>query len=363
MPYIPLYQSANAFLIKKEIEEAERNDLREGEVIYAKFGKKHANDDTGHHLKPAMPEHLKHWHDSAFHHNDGASVTAIEAYEHHCEWAEKHGYQPHKWQEFSHHLAQSGLVRQKIAGRMRYIGVGLNNHPHFEESVETSVEEGVIGALGKLAVGTVKAGVGGIKLAHRAYQQHQINKTKTFHTVLYSPDNGDTWHYHSHHESEGGADKAHENLNNFNISDDHIARLHLNKSEIKQAKAGGNDFIRNYHAKLLAGGKTPTEDHLKKADKLSEPQKTAPTQTAGKKSFDQWHTSITDSPRKFENLRTAAHPLAHFNDYKVYAAKYNHKPLSKTEFDKHFQKSKLGQAAIKPIKSKPAEQIKPKDTV
>lgn len=361
MPYIPLHATAKASIEQREQDEAEKLALKEGEVIYANFKKKH--ETASHPLKPAMPEHLKHWHDAAFHHNPGATVTVTQAYEHHCEWAEKNGHQPAKWQDFSHHMAQSGIVKQHVAGRQRYVGVGLNSNPQFDESVKPEseqVDESTLKLLGAAVKGAVKATVGGVKLAHKAYQYHQNQKTKTYHTILYSPDGGNTFHYHSHHETAAGADKVHENLSNFDIEDHHIVHMHLNKEEINHAKKNGNDFITHYHAKLLNGNKAPEAKHIKSAEKLSEPPKT-PAKVSGAKSFQSWHNTVSSNSSRLSSAINAANPSFHYNDYKVHAGKYDHKPLTEPEFNKHFAKSEIGKksVALKPVNAKAVDAVKP----
>jgi hypothetical protein len=351
MSYQSLHGGVHQFLKQFEIDEAEKQALKEGEVIHANFKKASAGEE----LAPKDSQHLANWRGASLHHKDGASIGVSDAYSHYARWTRHHGKEAHTWQEFSNHMAENGYVKQHFAGKMRYVGVTLGSEPYYENatrsdgeivdgSTDTSdvIDESLLGTIGKLSF---KAALG----AHKLYKNYQAQKTKTYHTVLYSPDEGKTFHYHSHHETAAGADKAHENLENFGMhskgDNPTIVHMHLTKDEIKQAKANTNHFITSYHARLMNGGKTPTSDQMKKAENAGQPEP-APPKPSGAKSFKMWHQAVMNNKKQKEDSDTSANPSWHYNAYNAFAKKNGHKVMNSDEFNKHFAKSELKKTAI-----------------
>lgn len=343
MVELPLHKFANKFLKESELETAEKRAIYEGEVIYGHFTK----DTAGSDLKPATPEHVNHWSQVALHNHDGSSTGVTDAYANYTHWAKGHGHEAHTWQDFSKHMAEKGYVKQHLGGKMRYIGIRLNSEPIVKESEEPVESEQVIQEIGPLTrlalkgvAGLARGAVKGTIAAHKLYKQKQADKTKTYHTVLYSADEGKTFHYHSHHETRAGADKAHQNLENFDVPSEHIVHLHLNKDEIGQAKANTNHFIIHQHAKILNGMNEPNENHMRQA--ASGPDKPkAPKQVSGEDSFKAWHQWRSGEKGGKEFFKPSAWNSGKYSDYRNFAQKQNHKPVSFEDFDHHMTKHGL----------------------
>lgn len=355
MSYSPLHKDVARLLVDEKIRLAEDRAIAEGEVIYDYFKK----SNEGKNLPEVDPNDLAHWHSTAIHRGDGSSVSVSSAYKNYTDWSSARGKNAHSWQDFSKNMATMGYNKQHVAGHMRYIGININHA--IKEDIESSddentpeqVDENFLRLAGKLIGGTAKGTFKAGKFAYNAYKKHQADKTKTYHTVLYSPDNGDTWHYHSHHENPKEADKAHENLSNF-VHDDEkdIVHMHLNKDEISQAKANGNHFILHYHAKLMNGGKEPTEKDIKKVAAPPKP----PAKITGVTSFNKWHAALKQNKKQHERITNAANPGAPYNDYHAFAKDNDHKPLKAAEFQKHYDKlyppKKPDPEAVKTVNSK-----------
>ncbi len=56
---------------------------------------------------------------------DGSSLTATELYEDYCEWCEVQGKEPLALPSFGRGFGELGVRKERIAGRIRYIGVAL----------------------------------------------------------------------------------------------------------------------------------------------------------------------------------------------------------------------------------------------
>jgi hypothetical protein len=95
--------------------------ILEGEVIKFPVAKKAA---------PAEPDskHFSKWHkESVGYHGkfEGRSVTTGNAYEHYYTHAEKNDVDPMSAKEFHHHMSERGHVSALIAGKARYVGLGM----------------------------------------------------------------------------------------------------------------------------------------------------------------------------------------------------------------------------------------------
>lgn len=359
MSYNPLHGSINSFLKENELDVAEKKSLIEGELIYANFGKTHSELTK----KEVDPEQLNHWHSTAIHHNNGSSVKVSDAYNHYVNWAAARGKNAHTWQDFSKKMSDTGYIKQHFAGHMRYVGIGLNS-PTIKED---TINESLLGIAARVAAGTAKGAFKVGKYAYNSYKNKQAQKTKTYHTVFYSHDNGNTWHYHSHHENQAGANKAHENLANFiGDEDKHIAHMHLTTDEINDAKANGNKFLSKYHARLANGGKEPTEKQIKQID--AGPQK--PAKISGATSFNAWHKSLLSNKDNHARITGAPNTNAPYNDYFAYARRKDHNIMKEPDFSKHYNKlyppKSINVSATKPetkvtaVKQQAAKPIKQK---
>lgn len=60
--------------------------------------------------------------------HDDHSVTATDAYESYCGHAEKHNHQPMDLPSFSKKMSEHGIYKQKIAGRVRHIGIKVHSY-------------------------------------------------------------------------------------------------------------------------------------------------------------------------------------------------------------------------------------------
>lgn len=58
---------------------------------------------------------------------DGSSLTATELYEDYCEWCEVQGKEPLALPSFGRGFGELGVRKERIAGRIRYIGIAVNS--------------------------------------------------------------------------------------------------------------------------------------------------------------------------------------------------------------------------------------------
>ena len=58
---------------------------------------------------------------------DGSSVTATQLYEDYCSWCETKSKEPLALPSFGREFADLGIKKERIAGRVRYIGISLRN--------------------------------------------------------------------------------------------------------------------------------------------------------------------------------------------------------------------------------------------
>jgi hypothetical protein len=64
---------------------------------------------------------------------EGSSLTATSLYEDYCAWCEEQTKEPLALPTFGREFAELGVQKAKIAGRVRYIGIGLRSGFHSEE--------------------------------------------------------------------------------------------------------------------------------------------------------------------------------------------------------------------------------------
>ncbi|MGQ0456634.1 MAG: hypothetical protein ACT4OU_06195 [Hyphomicrobium sp.] len=64
---------------------------------------------------------------------DGSSVTATQLYEDYCSWCEAKNKEPAALPSFAREFAELGVKKEKIAGRVRYIGIALKSDLAPEE--------------------------------------------------------------------------------------------------------------------------------------------------------------------------------------------------------------------------------------
>ncbi|MFN0218054.1 MAG: hypothetical protein ACKVP4_04465 [Hyphomicrobium sp.] len=64
---------------------------------------------------------------------DGSSVTATQLYEDYCSWCETKNKEPSALPSFAREFAELGVKKEKIAGRVRYIGIALKSEMALEE--------------------------------------------------------------------------------------------------------------------------------------------------------------------------------------------------------------------------------------
>jgi hypothetical protein len=106
--------------------------VKEGEVISFPKNKVKGSDyikayDKHKELSGDQTTHFKNWTKSNLKKSDGHSVTATDAYSNYVSHAENHKVEPHDFPTFSKHMNDTGIIKQKVAGRIRYIGVKLPN--------------------------------------------------------------------------------------------------------------------------------------------------------------------------------------------------------------------------------------------
>ncbi|MGL4397662.1 MAG: hypothetical protein ACRCS9_14065 [Hyphomicrobium sp.] len=70
---------------------------------------------------------------------DGSSVTATQLYEDYCSWCETKSKEPLALPSFGREFAELGVKKERIAGRVRYIGIGLMSDTGREEAMKPPV--------------------------------------------------------------------------------------------------------------------------------------------------------------------------------------------------------------------------------
>lgn len=65
---------------------------------------------------------------------DGSSVTTTELYEDYCSWCETRHKEPSALPSFAREFAGLGVKKEKIAGRVRFIGIALNSGTELAEA-------------------------------------------------------------------------------------------------------------------------------------------------------------------------------------------------------------------------------------
>ena len=69
---------------------------------------------------------------------DGSSVTATELYEDYCSWCETKNKEPAALPSFAREFAELGVKKEKVAGRVRYIGIALKSELALEEVTKST---------------------------------------------------------------------------------------------------------------------------------------------------------------------------------------------------------------------------------
>src|SRR5262249_207810 len=64
---------------------------------------------------------------------DGSSVTATQLYEDYCAWCEAKNKEPLALPTFGREFGELGVKKERIAGRVRYIGIALKSGMDLEE--------------------------------------------------------------------------------------------------------------------------------------------------------------------------------------------------------------------------------------
>ena len=68
---------------------------------------------------------------------DGSSVTATQLYEDYCSWCETKNKEPLALPSFGREFADLGVKKERIAGRVRYIGISLKSGTGHEEALKS----------------------------------------------------------------------------------------------------------------------------------------------------------------------------------------------------------------------------------
>lgn len=68
---------------------------------------------------------------------DGSSVTATQLYEDYCSWCEAKSKEPSALPSFAREFADLGVKKEKVAGRVRYIGIALKSDLALEEATKS----------------------------------------------------------------------------------------------------------------------------------------------------------------------------------------------------------------------------------
>jgi len=69
--------------------------------------------------------------------HDGSSVTATELYEDYCSWCDSKNKEPAALPSFAREFAELGVKKEKVAGRVRYIGIALKSDMALEEATKS----------------------------------------------------------------------------------------------------------------------------------------------------------------------------------------------------------------------------------
>ena len=69
---------------------------------------------------------------------DGSSVTATELYEDYCSWCDSKNKEPAALPSFAREFAELGVKKEKVAGRVRYIGIALKSDMALEEATKST---------------------------------------------------------------------------------------------------------------------------------------------------------------------------------------------------------------------------------
>jgi hypothetical protein len=69
---------------------------------------------------------------------DGSSVTATQLYEDYCSWCESKNKEPAALPSFAREFADLGVKKEKVAGRVRYIGIALKSDTVLEEATNST---------------------------------------------------------------------------------------------------------------------------------------------------------------------------------------------------------------------------------
>jgi hypothetical protein len=67
---------------------------------------------------------------------DGSSVTATQLYEDYCSWCDAKNKEPSALPSFAREFAELGVKKEKVAGRVRYIGIALKSDLALEEATK-----------------------------------------------------------------------------------------------------------------------------------------------------------------------------------------------------------------------------------
>jgi hypothetical protein len=70
---------------------------------------------------------------------DGSSVTATQLYEDYCAWCETKQKEPLALPTFGREFGELGIKKERIAGRVRYIGIALRTDGEYEEDKKPPV--------------------------------------------------------------------------------------------------------------------------------------------------------------------------------------------------------------------------------
>jgi hypothetical protein len=70
---------------------------------------------------------------------DGSSVTATQLYEDYCTWCETRQKEPLALPTFGREFGELGIKKERIAGRIRYIGIALRTEGEYEEDKKPPV--------------------------------------------------------------------------------------------------------------------------------------------------------------------------------------------------------------------------------
>ena len=68
---------------------------------------------------------------------DGSSVTATQLYEDYCTWCDAKSKEPAALPSFAREFAELGVRKDKVAGRVRYIGIALKSDRSLEEAMKS----------------------------------------------------------------------------------------------------------------------------------------------------------------------------------------------------------------------------------